>query len=114
MALKQLFIERLDGNIVNVSLIQSIFIDPEDNTDLIWLMINGEIYREDLVTAEEATTRYNYLKGLLLGTTIEELERIINEQQITINILNTGIEDAAILTENINGEEVPNEEVSNE
>lgn len=65
-----MFIERLDGKIVNISLIQTIYVDPEDNTDVIWYMRNGETYREDLATQEEAESRYNYLKGLLLGTTI--------------------------------------------
>ena len=87
-----LFIERLDGQPVNISLVQTVFIDPEDDTDVIWFMKNGETYREDLITAEEATTRYNDLKGLLLGTTVAELERRITEQQNTIGALNTTIE----------------------
>ena len=44
-------------------------------------MKNGEIYREDLATEEEATKRYKDLKGLLLGTTVAELQGRINEQQ---------------------------------
>ena len=105
-----LFVERLDHNIVNISMIQSVYIDPEDDTDVIWLFINGEKYREDLVTAEEATARYNYLKGLLLGTTIEQLEQIITEQQGVINDLNQGIEDAVIKSIDINGEELEDRE----
>lgn len=100
-----MFIERLDGKIVNISLIQTIYIDPEDNTDVIWYMRNGETYREDLATQEEAESRYNYLKGLLLGTTIAELEQTITEKQNTIVSLNQQIDEASTKVVQINGEE---------
>ena len=107
------FVERLDGNPVNITLVQTVFIDPEDDTDVIWYMKNGETYREDLVTAEEALNRYNDLKGLLLGTTIAELEERINEQQQTIaeqaqEIEDTGLAISTALSSvnTINGEEV--------
>lgn len=107
------FVERLDGNPVNITLVQTIFIDPEDDTDVIWYMKNGETYREDLVTAEEAINRYNDLKGLLLGTTIADLEERITEQQQVISEQAQEIEDtnlavsAALSSVNtINGEEV--------
>lgn len=93
MAEPYLFIERLDGKPVNVSLLQTIYINPEDNTNIIWYFKNGEIYEEDLVTAEEATSRYNNIKGLLLGTTIADLEDRIVEQQQTISDQATEIED---------------------
>lgn len=93
MAEPYLFIERLDGKPVNVSLLQTIYINPEDNTNIIWYFKNGEIYEEDLVTAEEATNRYNNIKGLLLGTTIADLEDRIVEQQQTISDQATEIED---------------------
>lgn len=101
-----IFIERLDGEIVNISLIQTIYVDPEDNTDVIWYMRNGETYREDLATQEEAESRYNYLKGLLLGTTIAELEQTITEKQNTIVSLNQQIDEALIKVVHINGEEI--------
>lgn len=101
-----IFIERLDGKIVNISLIQTIHVDPEDNTDVIWYMRNGETYREDLATQEEAESRYNYLKGLLLGTTIAELEQTITEKQNTIVSLNQQINEASIKVVQINGEEI--------
>lgn len=100
-----MFIERLDGKIVNISLIQTIYIDPEDNTDVIWYMRNGETYREDLATKEEAESRYNYLKGLLLGTTIAELEQTITEKQNTIVSLNQQVDNATAAVVQINGEE---------
>lgn len=100
-----MFIERLDGKIVNISLIQTIYIDPEDNTDVIWYMRNGETYREDLATQEEAESRYNYLKGLLLGTTIAELEQTITEKQNTIVSLNQQVDSATAAVVQINGEE---------
>ena len=103
---KGFFIERLDGKPVNMTLIQTIYIDPNDNTDIIWFMKNGEIYREDLATEEEATKRYKDLKGLLLGTTVAELQGRINEQQKTIVELHNNIDSAAIDVVKINGEEV--------
>ena len=84
MAEPYLFIERLDGKPVNVSLLQTIYINPEDTTNLIWYFKNGEIYEEDLATEEEAQNRYKDIKGLLLGTTIADLEQRITEQQNTI------------------------------
>ena len=101
-----LFIERLDGKLVNISLIQTVYIDPEDNTDVIWFMRNGEKYVEDLATNEEATKRYNDIKGMLLGTTVAELEDRIVEQQNTIVDLTQQLDQAVIKVVDINGEEV--------
>lgn len=122
-----MFIERLDGNIVNISLIQTIMIDPNNDTDVLWYMRNGEIIREDLASTEEALNRYNDLKGLLLGTTVAELEQritvqqntiveqtktintqqeTINTQQETIQQTNNDISNLTDLSMDINGEEV--------
>ena len=68
-------------------------------------MRNGETYREDLATQEEAESRYNYLKGLLLGTTIAELEQTITEKQNTIVSLNQQVDNATAAVVQINGEE---------
>lgn len=127
MAENAMFIERLDGNIVNISLIQTIMIDPNNDTDVLWYMRNGEIIREDLASTEEALNRYNDLKGLLLGTTVAELEQritvqqntiveqtktintqqeTINTQQETIQQTNNDINNLADLSMDINGEEV--------
>lgn len=127
MAENAMFIERLDGNIVNISLIQTIMIDPNNDTDVLWYMRNGEIIREDLASTEEAVNRYNDLKGLLLGTTVAELEQritvqqntiveqtktintqqeTINTQQETIQQTNNDISNLADLSMDINGEEV--------
>lgn len=101
-----LFIERLDGKLVNISLIQTVYIDPEDNTDVIWFMRNGEKYVEDLATNEEAIKRYNDIKGMLLGTTVAELEDRIVEQQNTIVDLTQQLDQAVIKVIDLNGEEV--------
>ena len=127
MSENAMFIERLDGNIVNISLIQTIMIDPNNDTDVLWYMRNGEIIREDLASTEEALNRYNDLKGLLLGTTVAELEQritvqqntiveqtktintqqeTINTQQETIQQTNNDISNLADLSIDINGEEV--------
>ena len=127
MAENAMFIERLDGNIVNISLIQTIMIDPNNDTDVLWYMRNGEIIREDLASTEEAVNRYNDLKGLLLGTTVAELEQritvqqntiveqtktintqqeTIDTQQETIQQTNNDISNLADLSMDINGEEV--------
>lgn len=101
-----LFIERLDGKLVNISLIQTVYIDPEDNTDIIWFMRNGEKYVEDLATNEEAIKRYNDIKGMLLGITIAELEDRIVEQQNIIVDLTQQLDQAVIKVIDLNGEEV--------
>ena len=113
MAKMSLFIERLDGKLINKSLIQTVYIDPNDDTDVLWFMRNGEIYREDLESSEDATKRYNDIKGLLLGTTVAQLEQIITEQQqtiveknIVINEQNEQINETIIKVVDINGEEV--------
>ena len=87
-----MFTTGLNGKPINTSLVQTVFINPEDNTNIIWFFKNGEIYEEDLVTEEEATNRYNDILGLLLGTTVAELEQRIAEQQQTISDLNQEIE----------------------
>lgn len=56
-----MFISRLDGNVVNTSLLQTVYIDPDNATNVIYLFKNGEKYVEELNTEEEATTRYNTL-----------------------------------------------------
>lgn len=88
-----MFVTGLDGRMINVSLVQTVYINPNDTTNVIWAFKNGEIYEEDLVTEEEATNRYNDIVGLLLGTTVAELEERISEQQQTISDLNQDIED---------------------
>lgn len=111
MAEQGMFIERMDGKLVNVSLLQTIYINPEDTTNLIWYFRNGEIYEEDLATEQEAENRYKDIKGLLLGTTIAELEQRITEQQNTIteqageiDNLNLGIDSATQTAIDINNE----------
>ena len=113
MAKMSLFIERLDGKLINKSLIQTVYIDPNDDTDVLWFMRNGEVYREDFESSEDATTRYTDIKGLLLGTTVAQLEQIITEQQQTIveknviiNEQNEQINEAVVKVIDINGEEV--------
>ena len=108
-----LFLERLDGKLVNIRLVQTLYVDPNDKTDVIWFMKNGETYREDLATEEEAEKRYNDLKGLLLGTTVAQLQERITEQQNTIvtqakEIQKTteDINNLVVTAGDINGEEV--------
>ena len=117
MAKMSLFIERLDGMLINKSLIQTVYIDPNDTTDILWFMRNGEIYREDLKSTADAQKRYDDIKGLLLGTTIAQLEQIITEQQqtiveknIIINEKNEEIDQTTIKVIDINGENASEDE----
>lgn len=110
---QSLFIEDLTGNPINMSLIQTIYIDPNDSTNVVWVMRNGEKKIEDLASEEDALNRYNYIKGLLLGTTVAELEstitdrdNTISEQNIIINNNNNDIDNVTKKSININGEEV--------
>lgn len=117
-----MFIERLDGKIMNISLLQTLCIDPNDSTDVLWYFKNGEVYREDLASAEEANNRLKDLKGILLGSTVAELQTRINEQQNTIvqqtktiqlkeakiSEIENKVDLATISAININGEEATN------
>lgn len=84
MAKQGLFIERLDGKVVNLNMLQTVVINPLDATNVLWYYKNGEVFEEDLVTEEEAQNRLRDIKGLLLGTTVAELEQIITEKEQTI------------------------------
>lgn len=110
MAEQGLFVETLEGNPVNVTLIQTIFIDSNDSTNIIWYFKNGETYEEDLSTEEEAEERFSALKKLLLGTSIAELEEIISQQQSTISeqsdeidALNNNMDEFAEMSKDILG-----------
>lgn len=87
------FIERLDGNLVNIANLQSVYINPDDDTNVTWRFNNGETLDEDLVTAEEALARLSDIRKLLLGVKIEELEERIIEQENTITEQNERIEE---------------------
>lgn len=106
------FIERLDGNLVNIANLQSVYINPEDDTNVTWKFNNGETIDEDLKTAEEAEARVKDVRKLLLGTKIEELEERITEQQNTISeqagtieTQDNALEEALGKAEAITGEE---------
>ena len=108
-----LFILGLDNKPINISLIQTVFIDPNDDTDILWYMRNGEVIREDLGSTEEAKNRYDNILKILLGTEIAELQQTvvqqqntIVQQQNTINQTNNSINDLTNIAANINGEEV--------
>lgn len=108
-----LFTLGLDGKPINISLVQTVLIDPNDDTDVIWFMKNGEKIREDLGTKEEAQNRYNDIIKMLLGTEIAELqERIVEQQntivqqQETIVQTNNSINELTAISAEINGEEV--------
>lgn len=111
------FLEGLDGRLINVTLVQSVIIDPNDNTDVLWLFRNGEVYREDLQNAEDAATRQASIKNLLLGEysklvqdltnaeqRIVEQNETINEQTETITVQETVIDDTSDRLDVINGE----------
>ena len=85
------FVEGLDGRLINISLISNVIIDHNDATDVLWLYRNGEIYREDLKTEEEANNRLADIKKLLLGN-YSELVETVNRQQHTINDISTGLD----------------------
>lgn len=113
------FLEGLDGRLINVTLVQSVIVDPEDDTDVLWLFRNGEIYREDLQNAEDALNRQTSVKNLLLGEyskLVQDLtnaEQRIVEQNETINKQTEIIEEKEEIIDNtserldsINGEVV--------
>ena len=81
-----LFIEGLDGKPINISLIQTVYLDPEDNKNVVFQFINGEIFKEELDSESSATNR--------LANIIEELESDEgggSQPTGTIDIVNNGI-----------------------
>ena len=75
------FVEGLDGRLINITLVESIITNPEDDTNLIWIFRNGATYEEDLVTAEEAASRLEDLKSILLGSYAELVDTVTRLQQ---------------------------------
>ena len=75
------FVEGLDGRLINLTLVQSLIINPNDDTNLIWIFRNGATYEEDLVTAEEAANRLEDLKSILLGSYAELVDTVTRLQQ---------------------------------
>ena len=69
------------GRLINITLVQNVVLDPEDDTDILWRFRNGEIYREDLVTSEEASNRLADLRKILLGYYSELVETVTEQQQ---------------------------------
>lgn len=97
------FVEGLDGRLINISLISNVIIDHNDATDILWLYRNGEIYREDLKTEEEANNRLADIKSLLLGH-YSELVETVNRQQQTIAVQQQTINETSTNLDEINGE----------
>ena len=97
------FVEGLDGRLINVTLVQNVIINPNDNTNVLWIFKNGRIYEEDLVTSSEADNRLANIKEILLGN-YAELVETITEQQQRISELSTELELATNKVDEINNE----------
>lgn len=79
--LKYHFLQKVQtGRLINITLVQNVVLDPEDDTDILWRFRNGEVYREDLITSEEASSRLADIRKILLGA-YEELVETVTEQQ---------------------------------
>ena len=91
------FMQRKDGNLLNLLLLQFIKIDPNDNTNLLIYGINGQIMEEKYDTANEALEAYTTYKTAMTETQgpkqkellkrIKELSDTIVEQESEISNL---------------------------
>ncbi|MBQ2639150.1 MAG: hypothetical protein IJF92_00070 [Bacilli bacterium] len=63
-----LFIQRDDGKPVNVTLIQTVVINPEDSTQVLWYFKNDETYIESFSSAASANSRLEEVIDLLLNS----------------------------------------------
>ena len=97
------FVEGLDGRLINVTLVQSVTINPNDDTNVLWIFKNGGVYEEDLVTSSEANNRLSNIKEILLGNYAELIETV-TEQQQRITELTTELESATNKVDDINNE----------
>lgn len=99
------FIKRLDDNIINISLIQSVTI--VDSTHILWTMKNGQTFLEEYTSVDTATARLNSIKSTLLssgGSSNKELLKKIDELTTTVNTLTSSLKSAQQSVDLINGE----------
>lgn len=105
------FLEGLDGRLINVTLVQSVIIDPNDDTDVLWLFRNGEVYKEDLQNAEDAATRQASIKNLLLGEYAKLIQDLTAAEQRIVEQNETIAEQEGIINNTSNRLDAINGEV---
>ena len=94
------FIKDKNNDLINLYYVQDVFINPDNDKELIFYKVNGEIVLETYDTSEEAEEAYNTYKTSMkessgsqkvkeLQEQVKELSNTVQSQQEEI----TGLED---------------------
>lgn len=79
-----MFVELLNGSLLNMFNLQNIFIDTEDSSILCYLLVNGSILKESCGSSSNAQERYKTVKALLTGH-LEELKAQVTQLEVTVS-----------------------------
>lgn len=88
------FVQNKKGKIVNVTMIQNVFIDKLNPTNIVWRMRNGQTFIDEYDTDTEASEIYLKLQDALMnaaGGNEDELEAEIHSLKIQVNNLNAEV-----------------------
>ena len=65
-----MFFELNDGTIINKHWLNNVFIDENDDTKVVYEMVNGSRHYEQYSTAQEAQDRLDEVKVILENTVV--------------------------------------------
>lgn len=88
------FVQNKKGKIVNVTMIQTVFVDKQNPTNIVWKMRNGQINVDQYDSDTEASETYLKLQDALMdaaGGNEDELEAEIHALKIQVNNLNAEV-----------------------
>lgn len=91
-----MFIELLNGALLNMFILQNAFINPNDNKKVSYLLTNGTTLDEDCGDSNTANSRLATVKSIMTGH-LEELKTQVTQLETTVT-------DASINLDSINGE----------
>ena len=91
-----MFIELLNGALLNMFILQNAFINPNDDKKVSYLLTNGTTFDEDCGDSNTANSRLATIKSIMTGH-LEELKTQVTQLETTVT-------NASIDLDSINGE----------
>ena len=91
-----MFIELLNGALLNMFILQNAFINPNDDKKVSYLLTNGTTLDEDCGDSNTASSRLATIKSIMTGH-LEELKTQVTQLETTVT-------NASIDLDSINGE----------